>query len=284
MIGFKAIYDSYKRTADGDDDLRVPGRRGREDRQADGPRGRALAGRQVRRELHLLQERPRIPEPSGPGPGHQRRGHVGADPGDAQRPPRGEVRHLHGGPRVRARARRAELGFWYTYEKNTALNKWHTTTSGNLNNSLAYAGNDKGNSFGLNAAFQIVPDKWKLNFMFTQQKIDGFMDVTANATGAAGCCSFTTGRSTIGGVQDITDYDDTRVDDGEPQPRLHLQREDDAQRRLRVRQVHLQRCVQREHVALPAGRPVLHAGEQRQLQGERRLHEADRPLLDDASL
>jgi hypothetical protein len=104
---------------------------------------------------------------------------------------------------------RAQLGLWYTYEKNTALNTWHTTTSGALNNSLAYAGNDKGNSFGLNAEFQIVPDKWKLSFMFTQQKIDGFMDITANATGVAGCCSFTTGRSTLGGVQDIVDYDDT---------------------------------------------------------------------------
>jgi hypothetical protein len=112
---------------------------------------------------------------------------------------------------------RAELGAWYTYEKNTAVNKWHTTTTVagtpttyTLNNSLTYAGNDKGNSFGLNAAFTLVPEKCKLMVLFTQQKIDGLMDITAREAGAF----YTPGRTTLiptgqGGAADINDYDDT---------------------------------------------------------------------------
>jgi hypothetical protein len=106
---------------------------------------------------------------------------------------------------------RAELGAWYTYEKNTAVNKWYGLTGTALNNALTYAGNDKGNSFGLNAAFTIVPDTWKLSFMFTQQKIDGTMDITALESGSF----YTPGRTTLippgqGGAADITDYDDTQ--------------------------------------------------------------------------
>jgi len=106
---------------------------------------------------------------------------------------------------------RAELGAWYTYEKNTAVNKWYGLTGTALNNALNYAGNDKGDSFGVNAAFTIVPDKWKLALMFTQQKIDGTMDITALESGSF----YTPGRTTLipagqGGAADITDYDDTK--------------------------------------------------------------------------
>jgi hypothetical protein len=106
---------------------------------------------------------------------------------------------------------RAELGAWYTYEKNTATNKWHTTTGVALNNSLTYAGEERGDSFGVNAAFTFVPEKWKLMFMFTQQKVDGFMDITAVETGSF----YTPGRTTLipsgqGGAADIGDYDDTK--------------------------------------------------------------------------
>ena len=106
---------------------------------------------------------------------------------------------------------RAELGAWYTYEKNTAVNKWYGLTGTALNNALTYAGNDKGDSFGVNAAFTLVPDKWKLSFMFTQQKIDGTMDITALESGSF----YTPGRTTLippgqGGAADIIDYDDTQ--------------------------------------------------------------------------
>jgi hypothetical protein len=112
---------------------------------------------------------------------------------------------------------RVEFGAWYTYEKDTATNRWHTTSTVagtpptyTLNNSLAYAGTDRGDSFGINGIFTIVPDKWKLSFMVTQQKIDGLMDITALETGSF----YTPGRTTLippgqGGAADITDYDDT---------------------------------------------------------------------------
>jgi hypothetical protein len=112
---------------------------------------------------------------------------------------------------------RSELGFWYTYEKNTATNRWHTTTTVagtppayTLNNSLTYAGTDRGDSFGVNAMFALVPDKWKVLFLFTHQAIDGLMDITAREAGSF----YTPGRTTLippgqGGAADITDYDDT---------------------------------------------------------------------------
>jgi Putative outer membrane beta-barrel porin, MtrB/PioB len=112
---------------------------------------------------------------------------------------------------------RAEIGAWYTDEKDTALNRWHTTTTVagtpptyTLNNSLSYAGTERGDSFGVNAMFTLVPDKWKLAFLFTQQKIDGLMDITALETGSF----YNPGRTTLippgqGGAADIADYDDT---------------------------------------------------------------------------
>jgi hypothetical protein len=101
---------------------------------------------------------------------------------------------------------RADIGVFYTYEKNTATNRWVTLTAGAINNQVRYDGTDKGNTFGVNAGFQIVPDKWKLGLMFSRQKIDGLMDVSSNTTG-----NFYTGRATLNppGPQDITDYDDT---------------------------------------------------------------------------
>ena len=208
LIGFKAIYDSYKRTADGetiygfqeDEAEKTVKRTGLEVELSPADKfGMTFTYYRNDREYPNRPDRAQVTSgviTSAPIPGT----------------PSGLLEAKYDTYTVDVEytpSEKAELGFWYTYEKNTALNKWHTTTAGSLNNSLAYAGNDKGNSFGVNAAFTIVPDKWKLNFMFTQQKIDGFMDVTANTSGATGCCSFYTGRSTIGGVQDIADYDDT---------------------------------------------------------------------------
>jgi len=111
---------------------------------------------------------------------------------------------------------RVELGAYYTYEKNLQTNQW-TTTNGatavapliplGINNKLRYDGSDKTNSFGAHAAFQLVPEKWTFTFMARHQKVDGLMGVTApNAAG-----SFVTGRSTLGGPQNITDWDDTEL-------------------------------------------------------------------------
>ena len=105
---------------------------------------------------------------------------------------------------------RAELTAFYTYEKVAEVNQWVTLTSGALNNLLRYAPWDKGNTFGLHGAFQLVPDKWTLSLLLQRQKIDGFLDITAREAGAF----YTPGRTTLipagqGGAADINDYDDT---------------------------------------------------------------------------
>ncbi|MDO8836433.1 MAG: MtrB/PioB family outer membrane beta-barrel protein [Vicinamibacterales bacterium] len=101
---------------------------------------------------------------------------------------------------------RVELGAYYTYEKDATTNQWSTTTGANLNNLLNYAGTDETNTFGVNAAVQLVPEKWTFSFNAMRQKVDGLMDVTANPTGA-----FFTARATVGGPQDIADWDDTKL-------------------------------------------------------------------------
>jgi hypothetical protein len=107
---------------------------------------------------------------------------------------------------------RAELSAYYTYEKDATTNQWATTTGLALNNLLNYAGTDKGNTFGANALFHLVPEKWALSVFAQHQKVDGLLDVTAREAGTF----YTPGRTTLiapgaGGAADITDWDDTRL-------------------------------------------------------------------------
>ncbi len=46
-----------------------------------------------------------------------------------------------------------------------------------------HSGQDKTNTFGLNAAFHLVPEKATLTFSVMDQNTDGFEDITANPTG-----------------------------------------------------------------------------------------------------
>ena len=106
---------------------------------------------------------------------------------------------------------RAQLGAFYTYEKQVQTNQWSTLTSGALNNALRYVPSDKGNTFGVNGMFQLVPDKWTLTVLLQQQKIDGLWDITAREAGSF----YTPGRTTLippgqGGAADVTDYDDSK--------------------------------------------------------------------------
>ncbi len=101
---------------------------------------------------------------------------------------------------------RVELGAYYTYEKDASTVRWHTTTGVVINNSLTYAGRDETDTFGARAQIQLVPEKWTFSLNAMRQKVDGLMDVTANAAGA-----FFTARATVGGPVDITDYDDTKL-------------------------------------------------------------------------
>jgi hypothetical protein len=107
---------------------------------------------------------------------------------------------------------RVELAAYYTYEKDATKNQWSTTTGVNLNNKLNYAGTDKTDTFGLNAAFQLKPEVWKLSLNAMRQKVDGLMDITANESGTF----YNPGRTTLvppgtGGAQDIGDWDDTTL-------------------------------------------------------------------------
>jgi hypothetical protein len=105
---------------------------------------------------------------------------------------------------------RAELGAYYTYEKDRTTNQWATTTGVNLNNLLNYAGRDKTDTFGLNGVFQLKPEVWKLSVNAMRQKVDGLMDITARELGSF----YTPGRTTLvpagtGGAEDIPAWDDT---------------------------------------------------------------------------
>ena len=106
---------------------------------------------------------------------------------------------------------RAELSAFYSYERVAETNQWVTLTSGAVNNVLRYAPWDKGHTFGVNGVFHLVPEKWTLSLLAQQQKVDGFLDITAREAGAF----YTPGRTTLipagqGGAADISDYDDMR--------------------------------------------------------------------------
>ena len=110
---------------------------------------------------------------------------------------------------------RVELGAYVTVEKDATTNQWSTTSSSSstvdsLANKLNYAGLDKTNTYGANAVFQLVPDKHTLTLNAMSQKVNGLMDITANATG-----SFAAGRAGLnlgsGNAADIGDWDDTKL-------------------------------------------------------------------------
>ena len=114
---------------------------------------------------------------------------------------------------------RVEFGAYYTYEKNATTNQWSTTNSASapvnplkINNLLNYAGSDKTNTYGANVVLQVVPDKATLTLNAMNQKVDGLLDITANATGSF----YNPGRTTLipagqGNAADINDWDDSEL-------------------------------------------------------------------------
>jgi hypothetical protein len=101
---------------------------------------------------------------------------------------------------------RAEFSGYYTHEKDRSTNRWGRNLPTNL---MTYTGSDKTNSFGANAVFHVVPEKWTFSLMARHQKVDGLMDVATDPAN-----SFYIARAAIGGPQDITDYDDTKLTTG----------------------------------------------------------------------
>lgn len=107
---------------------------------------------------------------------------------------------------------RAEVGAYYTYEKDRSTNQWATLTGTALNNLLNYAGSDKTDTFGANAVIHLVPEKSTFTLSAMRQKVDGLMDITAREAGSF----YSPGRTTLipagqGGAADIVDYDDTEL-------------------------------------------------------------------------
>ena len=103
----------------------------------------------------------------------------------------------------------ARLGFggYYTYEKNfstTQTGGTTTTGAGPLASVLTFDGSDRADTFGVNARFALSPDKWTFNFDTRRQKVDGLMAITGDPAG-----SFALARVAYGGIQNITDYNDT---------------------------------------------------------------------------
>jgi hypothetical protein len=97
---------------------------------------------------------------------------------------------------------RADFNVYYTYEKNLSMTRYG---SGVVINMLDFVGSDKTDTYGANANFVLVPDKWTFKLNAMQQKLDGLMDITGNPLG-----SFALARVAFGGIQDIGDYSDTK--------------------------------------------------------------------------
>lgn len=100
---------------------------------------------------------------------------------------------------------RGEVNFFYTHEYNISTTQ-NFSGGVNLISLLRFDGTDKTDTYGVNATFRIVPDKWVLTFFARSQKLDGLMDVTGDPNG-----SFALARAGYGGIQDITDYSDTTL-------------------------------------------------------------------------
>jgi hypothetical protein len=74
------------------------------------------------------------------------------------------------------------------------------------------AGSDETNTYGASVTFQVVPDKGTLTLNAMNQKVDGLLDITANATGTF----YNPGRTTLipagqGNAADILDWDDSEM-------------------------------------------------------------------------
>jgi len=112
---------------------------------------------------------------------------------------------------------KVELAAFFTYEKDVSVNQWSSTQGSvaagySIANLVNHSGQDKTNTFGVNAAFHFVPEKWTFRFGVMDQKVDGFEDVTANATS-----TYALGRTAYpqylnpAAIWPITDWDDTHL-------------------------------------------------------------------------
>ncbi len=194
-LGFRGTYDQAKRTAEGEtlygfqvDEAERKTKRTGIDVELTPTTSLDLTFAYFRRDVEYPNRPDRIPVTSGaPTPG------AAAHTRHAQRPARGEVRQLTGGDSTSRRASGLEFERLLHLREGRTTNQWSTTTGVTLNNLLNYAGNDKTNTFGVNAIFQLVPEKWTFTANAMRQKVDGLMDITAREAGSF----YTPGRTTL---------------------------------------------------------------------------------------
>jgi hypothetical protein len=104
---------------------------------------------------------------------------------------------------------KTNLYAFYSYEKivdaQTGRQSGSTVSVNPLDNWTSNV-EDKVNSFGAGLDLTLKPEKWFLNVFGRYQKVDGFNDMSAPPGGAPA-----NARNAFGGVQDIADYDDTKL-------------------------------------------------------------------------
>jgi hypothetical protein len=111
---------------------------------------------------------------------------------------------------------RADFSAYYTYEKNLQSTRVGAAATGGYpaaSAQVSFDGSDKTNTFGITGNFVLVPEsfasgvgKWTANLNVRRQKLDGLMAIASDPKG-----SFALARLAYGGIQNITDYDDTEL-------------------------------------------------------------------------
>ena len=112
-------------------------------------------------------------------------------------------------------SKRVDLSAFYQYEKDVNVMQWSTLNAApayTINNLWNHSGQDKTNTFGLNAAFHLVPEKCTFTLSLMDQNTNGFQDITATPTG-----TYALGRTAYpqylnpADVWDINDWDDSHI-------------------------------------------------------------------------
>jgi MtrB/PioB family decaheme-associated outer membrane protein len=104
---------------------------------------------------------------------------------------------------------RASLWAFYNYEKMVNAQRGRqsgATVSSNPLDDWTSDVNDKANTFGAGGDFTLKPETWFVRVWGQYQKVDGLNDLFAAPGGAPA-----SGRTAVGGVQDIPLYDDTKL-------------------------------------------------------------------------
>jgi hypothetical protein len=115
-------------------------------------------------------------------------------------------------------SKRIDLSAFYQYEKDVNVMQWSSLNSATqtppygLTNLWNHSGQDKTNTFGLNAAFHLVPEKTTVTLSVMDQNTNGFEDIATNpgSTYALGRTAYPQYLNPAD-VWDINDWDDSHI-------------------------------------------------------------------------